>query len=371
MKRICVVTAARSEYSALKWIMHEISNSSLLEMQLVVTGGHLLESQGKTISEIIKDGFEPDRIIDCSLDNTSKAELAKYMGRLAERFAVVFDELKPDYLLVAGDRYELLPVCNSAFIMEIPIIHISGGDITKGAIDNNIRNAISMLATYHFPGTASSELNLRKMLGDEASVWCVGEPTLDAYNNEILLSRQELSEELHLDIKKKWVLFTYHAETKNNISEDIVTVKNCFNTLTKLDNIQVIATYSNADFGGDILNQEIEKQGELYPKIITVIPSLGHIRYLSMMKQVRLVIGNSSSGIIEAPFVKVPAVNIGGRQLGRHLCSNIIQCKKDKESITQSIKYALNIRFDIVDSLYWGDGNSAKKIVNILEKFVV
>lgn len=365
MRKVCVVTGARSEYGLLKWFMKEIEASNKFELQLIVTGGHLLKSQGHTIDHIIEDGFKVDKIVDCDLDTSSAGKIAESMGRMGEGFAKTFEELKPDYVVVLGDRYELLPICSSAFVMRIPIIHIGGGDVTTGAIDDGVRNAITMLAEYHFVGTQASGDNIVRMRNSDRKVWVVGETGLDAFACEELMIREELAKNLGLDLNKRWVLMTYHSETMESIDFNLSAVKNCIHALDEVDDLQVVASYSNADLGGTEINDYLETIAAEKKDKFIVIPSLGRKRYLSYMKQVDLVIGNSSSGILEAPAVGVPVVNIGNRQDGRHQCNNIIQCDTSFDAIFSAIKEALG-KNRIVDS-YWGDGKSSQRIVKIME----
>lgn len=370
MKKICFVTAARSEYGLLKWVMKEVDASTDFELQLVVTGGHLLKEQGHTVDRIIEDGFRIDMEVDSHLDFSSQEDIAASMGRMAEGMSHAFSYLHPDYLVVLGDRYELLPICNTAFVMNIPIIHISGGDVTEGAIDNGIRNAVTMLATYHFPGTIESADNIIRMRGSNTNVWSVGEPGLDAFNKELLMNRAEIAEALGLEIDKQWILMTYHAETQDSLTNDLETVASCCNALKSIPNSTVVMTYANADFGGDRINEYLEKVSHNNSLLFKCRPSLGSRLYLSLMKQVVLVIGNSSSGIVEAPTLKIPVVNIGNRQKGRHLCSNVIQSGKSYEEIINAIEIALNTVVDDSDVDYWGDGKTAERIVHQLRNVV-
>ena len=369
MKKVCFVTAARSEYGILKWLMRDVMQSSKFQFQLIVTGGHLLQEQGYTINQIIEDGFSIDEKIDCMLDTSTEATIAAAMGRMAEKFANVFQRLKPDMLVVLGDRYELLAICSTAFIMGIPIAHISGGDVTEGAIDDGVRNAVTMLATYHFPGTQDSANNIARMRNSDVNIWTVGEPGLDAFNRELLMDRTALAENLGLDMDKKWVLMTYHSETTKTLEYNLDAVEKSLSLLKDLDGYQIVATYSNADFGGRYINELLEKTSKEYQEQFKVIPSLGNLRYLSFMKQVEFVIGNSSSGIVEAPALSIPVVNIGDRQKGRYQCRNIIQCGTSKEDIECAIRKAIEMdRSQISDAGYWGDGNTAERIVRILEE---
>lgn len=370
MKKLCFVTSARSEYGLLKWLMKEVDKSESFHLQLIATGGHLLHEQGHTVDQIREDGFTIDSEVDVKLDYSTKEKIASSMGRMAEGMAHAFSILKPDYLVVLGDRYELLPICNTALVMGVPIVHISGGDVTEGALDNCIRNAITMIATYHFPGTEESAANIRRMRGNDENIWVVGEPGLDSFNREELHGRATLVEMLGLDDSKQWVLMTYHAETNNTLEANMKAVKNCCNALADTNGIQVVMTYANADYGGSQINEYLEKTAKDNPEKFKCIPSLGSSRYLSLMRQASLVIGNSSSGIVEAPSLRIPAVNIGDRQKGRHLCSNVIQTGTSYQDIIGAIKRALNNEVDTTDVDCWGDGNTSSKIIHVMEKFL-
>lgn len=367
MKKICFVTATRAEYGLLKWVMKEVEISKKFQLQLVVTGAHLLQEQGHTIDTIISDGFTINEVVDVNLDISSLESIADSMGRMAQMFSHTFSRLSPDYVVVLGDRYELLPIVNSAFVMCIPIIHISGGDVTEGAIDDGIRNAVTMLSEYHFPSTEDSAKNIVRMKGASEKVWVVGEPGLDSLFKESLMNRNELAVNLNLDTDKRWVLFTYHAETKENLDYNLNAVRNTLSLLLDFSDIQIVATYSNADYGGNHINDFLEMSANTNPKQIRVIPSLGNRRYLSLMKQVCFVVGNSSSGIVEAPTLGVAVVNIGNRQKGRYLCSNVIQTTTDKDSLKLAIEKAINNNSFLPD-FYWGDGHAAERIIGILEK---
>ena len=367
MKKICFVTAARSEYGLLKWLMHDINADPSFQLQLIVTGGHILKEQGHTIDAIIADGFNIDATVDANLDTSSTEKIASSMGRMAEKFAPVFSELQPDLLFVLGDRYELLPICNTAFVMRIPIAHLSGGDVTEGAIDDGVRNTVTMLADYHFPGPIDSAKNIERMRGNNKNIWPVGEPGLDAFNRIELMSRNQLADNLELDVNKKWCLMTYHSETRESLEYNLSAVKSCFDALTSNKDLQVVMTYANADFGGEKINEQLEEMAKKNPSQFKAVPSLGQLRYLSFMKQVALVIGNSSSGIVEAPSLGVPVVNIGERQKGRYQCKNILQCKNDSNTIEEAIKICFEKKVDNTDCNYWGDGHTSEKILKILK----
>lgn len=370
MVKICFVTAARSEYGLLKWIMQDVANMSNVQMQLIVTGAHLLKEQGYTVEQIVEDGFVIDRQIHIDMDLSSVKGIAKSMGIIGQKMVDALDELKPDFIVVLGDRYELLPICNAAFVMRIPIIHISGGDVTEGAIDDGVRNAITMLATYHFPSTIESMDNIVRMRNSKENVWAVGEPGLDAFNRMQLLSRQELASILDLDINKQWILFTYHAETTKDLEYNLATVQNCMQSIAKYKDMQVVCTYANADFGGKQINEYLEDVSKNNENIITV-PSLGQLKYLSLMKQVKFVMGNSSSGIVEAPFLSIPVINIGERQKGRYQCANVYQCGNTEQEMDYAINTVLNRTVDGEDLFFWGDGHTSERIISIIHKIIL
>lgn len=368
MNKICFVTSTRAEYGSLKWLMKKIELSEKFQLQLIVTGAHLMKEQGHTLDEILNDGFVVNKTIDAKIITTSKKSIAESMGRLSIGVANALEELKPDYIVLLGDRYELLAIGSTAFIMGIPIIHLCGGDVTEGAIDDGVRNAITMLSTYHFPSTEASKKNILRMTNNSKNIWAVGVPELDAVNNEKLMTRTELAENIGLDLNKKWGLLTYHAETKQNLYHNLETTKNLLHAIRELDGYQIVATYSNADYGGEEINKLLHEEEINYPYLIKVVPSLGHRRYLSFMKQVEFVIGNSSSGITEAPMLHIPSVNIGDRQKGRYQCSNVIQCGYEYFDIKDAVIKAIGLKSFSDDLGYWGDGHASDKIVNILSE---
>ena len=370
MKKLCFFTSARSEYGLIKWLMKDVISSSLFDLQLIVTGAHLLNEQGSTINSIHEDGFNIDAIIDIQLDTSSPSHIAGSMGRMAEQAANVLEQLAPDYVVVLGDRYELLPLCNTAYVMRIPIIHLSGGDITEGAIDNGIRNAVTMLADYHFPGTQEGASNIIRMRNSSEYVWNVGEPGLDSYYRETILSRKDISRLLNLKPDSKWILMTYHPETTRSLEYNLKAAENCCKALNKLPGFQTVITYANADFGGKQINDLVRSYSASSSGKIVVVPSLGNQKYHSLMKYVEFVIGNSSSGIIEAPMLKKHVINLGNRQKGRYLCSNITQCDTDINSIETAIDHVLNNDVDISDIDYWGDGHTSSRILEIISRIL-
>lgn len=366
--KVCIVTAARSEYGLLKWIIDGVHHDPELELQLVATGAHLSEEHGLTYQFIEEDGYPIAAKVDMQLSSDDKASIVRSMGKCSEGFADAFTQLNPDVVMVLGDRYELLPIVSAALVMGVPVAHLSGGDVTEGAIDNEVRNAVSMMSVIHFPGVESSADNLRRMLGDNAQIYTAGEPGLESFLRFELMSREELAENLHLDINKEWCLVTLHPETKLGLEENLNMVKNLFEVMRETEGVQFVISKANADFGGVQINsfwEEAVKQDENKYKLFT---SLGQCRYLSYMRQAAGVIGNSSSGIVEAPFLGIPVINIGDRQKGRHLCKNVIQTSSDLNSIKKAFIQML-AQPTIVDN-YYGDGHTSEYVVSVLKDWL-
>lgn len=368
MNKVCIVTAARSEYGVLRWVIDEVQNDKDLELQLVVTGAHLSVEQGLTYKFIEQDGYTIAEKVPILMPSDDNVSIAKTMGNCSISMADTLDRLKPDLVVVLGDRYELLPIVGTALVMRIPVAHISGGDVTEGAIDDEVRNAVSMMSTLHFPGVVDSAKNLHRMLGSEKNVFAVGEPGLDCFLRMDLWNKEKVANELSLDMHKKWCLVTLHPETKLSLNENIKMVQNLYDAMLKTQGIQFIITKANADAGGSAIN-------DFWTRVVSdnsnmqLFPSLGQIRYLSFMKYADMVVGNSSSGIIEAPFMGTPVVNIGNRQKGRHICNNVICCGNNVEEISQSLLKAQASK-RIVDT-YWGDGKSSKRIVSEIKKYLL
>lgn len=368
MKKICIITAARSEYGLLKWIIDRAYQDPELELQLVVTGAHLSEEHGFTYRFIEEDGYPITAKVDMQLSSDDKARIVHSMGKCSEGFSDVFTELQPDVVMVLGDRYELLPIVSAALVMGIPVAHLSGGDVTEGAIDNEVRNAISMMSAIHFPGVESSAEKLRRMLGKDAPIYTAGEPGLESFLRYDLMDRAEIAESLLLDVNKKWCLVTLHPETKLDLDANIEMVKNLFEVMSHTDDVQFVISKANADYGGKQINEfwdETVKQDESKNRLFT---SLGQRRYLSFMRQAAGVIGNSSSGIVEAPFLGIPVINIGDRQKGRYLCKNVIQCDRDKASIEDAFSKML-MQPKMVDT-YYGDGHTSAFVIEKLKAWL-
>lgn len=368
MKKVCIITASRSEYGLMRWIIDSVHLDKDLELQLVVTGAHLSNEQGFTYKFIEEDGYPIKEKVPMLLSCYDALGVAKSMGICAVSISDTFHRLNPDIIVVLGDRYELLPIVGTALVMHIPIAHIGGGDVTEGAIDDEIRNAITMMSTLHFPGVKDSAENIIRMRGTSESVFVVGEPGLDSFLHLDLWSREETAKHLNLDLRKKWCLVTLHPETKLSIEDNLSMANNLYKAMIQTEGIQFIITKANADVGGFQINNFWMEKAANHNNEIQLYSSLGQIRYLSFMKHADLILGNSSSGILEAPFMGTPVVNIGNRQFGRHICKNVLCCGNGFEEIQDAIKKSLNSN-RIVDT-YWGDGHTSERICNQIKKYI-
>lgn len=373
MKKVCIVTATRSEYGLLRWVINDIFQSEILELALVVTGGHLSKEQGYTIDYIKNDGYPITATFDINPHYNSRLDVSLSMALCQSEFSKILNNIKPDLLVVLGDRIELLPLCYSALLLEIPIAHIAGGDITEGAIDNKIRNAVSMIANYHFPGTYESGERIKRMLGSDYNIFVTGETNLDNFTHLERMSRKDIAESLGIDAEKEWVLCTYHPETTIPLEENIERV-NRLNELftTELSEKEIIITKANTDFGGVMINKLFENFSRKAANI-HVFSSLGQIRYISTLYEIKFMIGNSSSGIFESPFVKLPVINIGNRQLGRRYTKNILLSNGSTSSLKECVKKVLADKFkaslEDLENPY-GDGHASERIVSKIKEIL-
>ena len=367
-KKICIITAARSEYGLMRWIIDSVHKDPDLELQLVVTGAHLSPEQGLTYKFIEEDGYPIAEKVPMLLSCNDEAGIAKSMGVCSISMADAFNRLKPDIIIVLGDRYELLSIVGTALVMRIPVAHISGGDVTEGAIDDEVRNAVTMMATLHFPGVEASADNIKRMRGSDKNVFPVGEPGLDSFNRLQLWSKEETAAQLSLDMDQKWCLVTLHPETKLSTDENLTIARNLYEAMSRTTGIQFVITKANADIGGVHINNFWTEVVESNPGKMQLYSSLGQIRYLSFMKHADMVVGNSSSGIVEAPFMGTPVVDIGERQKGRNICKNVICCNRDTEAIYSAILKAQKAE-RIIDT-YWGDGYTSQRIVDKIKLYL-
>jgi len=369
-RKIVVVTGTRAEYGILKALLENIKNSSTFELKLIVTGMHLLKHYGLTVREIKKDGFKIDREVKMYAgEERELAHHGKALGEGIKNFSETFLEIKPDILVVFGDRLEPLAATLAAAILRIPIAHIHGGDKTdSGHIDESIRHSITRFAHIHFPPTRKCKERLIKMGEEPWRVYNVGALNLDSILNVQKIKKEDLFKKLDLDPNQKLILCLFNpvnleAEKMGRQMGEII------GALKELK-IQTVIIFPNNDAGSQDIIKEIEKSKNL--PFIRTFPSLPHSEYISLLKKTDVLIGNSSSGIIEAPSIKLPVVNIGSRNIGREHAENVIFVRADKNKIKEAIKRSLyDKKFrKIVQRCKgpYGDGRVSKRIIKILSK---
>ena len=355
-RKICVVTGTRAEYGLLSNLMKLIQTDEQFELQLLVTGMHLSPEFGLTYKQIEADGFQINEKVEMLLSADTSTAVVKSMGLATISFADALDRLKPDLLVILGDRFEMLAAAQSALIMQIPIAHIHGGECTFGAYDDAIRHSITKMSTWHFTSTEGHRNRVIQLGESPERVWNVGAIGIDHTLKLNLMDRSTIYKELEIQNDKPYFLITHHPETNG----DYKGVNSLLEALDSFkDKYNLIFTKSNADNGGREINERIQ-QYVAEQNDTKLFDSLGQIRYLSAVKEATLVIGNSSSGLIEVPYLQTPTINCGNRQKGRERPSSVIDCKIEVESIKNAIKYALNN--EIVYEKIFGDGHTAQRI---------
>jgi UDP-hydrolysing UDP-N-acetyl-D-glucosamine 2-epimerase len=367
-RKICVVTGTRAEYGLLRGLMRILRDDSEIELQTVVCASHLPFEFGSTYQEIEKDGFTIHAKVEMTLSSDSPAAISKSMGLGCIGFADAFDRLAPNLLVLLGDRYEALAAAQTAMAARIPIAHIHGGEATEGLIDEAIRHAVTKMSHLHF--TSAEQYRRRVIqLGEQPDrVFTVGAPGLDNIRETTLLDRKELEEAIGFKFAKTNVLVTFHPETLSELSSSLP-FGQLLAALDSMDNTGIVFTKANSDTDGRVINKMIDDFVAKDSNRSISVTSLGQLRYLSAMGIVDAVIGNSSSGIIEAPSMGVPTVNIGGRQAGRLRASSVIDCDETVEAISIAIEKALSPDFRNFASKIsnpYGDGKAAKRIADTI-----
>ncbi|MDD3137790.1 MAG: UDP-N-acetylglucosamine 2-epimerase [Lachnospiraceae bacterium] len=375
MKRICILTATRAEYGLLKNIILKLQKTDEFKVNVVATGMHLSSDFGLTYQEIEQDGIILDKKIDILMSSDSKSAISKTMGLALIQFANYFEESKPDILMVLGDRYETLAVCIAAMNQQIPIVHLYGGETTEGAVDEAIRHAITKLSYLHFTSTEEYRKRVIQLGEAPERVFCVGAMGIENIMSESLMSLKELEESIGFSLDNKYAVVTFHPVTleDGNEEEQINELFGAFDEILGQEEIfdSLIITKANADTGGRIINKLIDKYAEKHPKQIFSIESLGMRRYLSALKYCTMVIGNSSSGLVEAPSFGIPTINIGDRQKGRIKSDSVFDCHPQKNDIVKTIRYALSMEGQEIvrkSKNPYGDGITSDKIVDDLQK---
>lgn len=369
---VCVITGTRAEFGLLFPLIKKIESEKELNLQLVVTGSHLSSAFGNTIEEIEKTGIPIFAKIPVNLDGDTKADMAFATGKTMSSFADFFRSNKPDLLIVLGDRYEIFAASAAAALIGIPIAHIHGGETTEGAVDEFLRHSITKMSYLHF--TACEEYRKRVIqLGESPDrVFNVGALGVENVLGLPLMSRESLSENLNFDLSGDYAIVTLHSVTQENNTSGSQ-ISELIKAMDSFPKLKFIITKANADSGGRLINSIWETESKKHNNWI-LVASLGAKRYLTALKYSKMMIGNSSSGILEAPAMHVPTVNIGDRQKGRMMAKSVILCESDAESIINAINTALSKEFNSsIESieLPFGDGKTSERIVEIINEFFV
>lgn len=344
MKKVCIVTGSRAEYGLLHHVIEKVYHSDEMQLQLVVTGMHLSSEYGMTCREIEKDGYPIHYKLDMLLCSDTTAGITKSMGIELIGFADYFENNRPDILLILGDRYEILIAATAAMISRIPIAHICGGETTEGAIDEAIRHAITKMSHLHF--TATEEYRRRVIqLGEQPkNVYNVGALGVENIRSIKLMQKKDLEDELHFQFTDRTIMITYHPVTLECFTSQ-QQFQNILQVMDMHKDVSVIFTKANSDADGKIINRMIDAYVEKNKERCIAYTSLGRLRYLSALQFCTLILGNSSSGIVEVPSFGIPTVNIGDRQKGRICAKSVIHCGNNKEEIEKALQLAFSVEF--------------------------
>ena len=370
MKKICFFTGTRADYGLLYPLMKLIKEKNEYELQIIASGMHLSPEFGLTYKEIEKDGFKINEKIEILMSSDSDIGINKAIGLGLISFSEALKRLEPDILIILGDRFEALSIVISSYIMKIPIAHIHGGERTEGAIDEGIRHSITKMSYLHFTSTAEYRKRVVQLGENPERVFNVGAIGLDNIKNLELLTKKEIEKSFNFKFGDNSILFTYHPTTLNNdqLKQEIDEIFKALEELIKLG-YKIIITKSNADEGGRFINQFIDKFSVKQKDKVFVSTNLGTLKYLSIMRYVDFVLGNSSSGIVEAPSLNVRTINIGERQRCRVRGNSIIDVKPLKEEILRAVSIAQNMDRKKINNPY-DQGGAARQIYDVLKDYL-
>lgn len=346
MRKICVVTGSRAEYGLLSGLMHAIQNDAGLQLQVIATNMHLSPEFGLTYREIERDGFKIDKKVQMLLSSDTANATTKSVGLATIGFADAYEDLQPDLIVVLGDRFEILAAVTAALFFRIPVAHLHGGEITEGAYDDSIRHAITKMSHLHFTSTEAYRRRVIQLGEQSDRVFYVGAIGVENIKRIAPLSKTELETSIGFELGEKSLLVTYHPVTM----EDHTAAGQCRNLLNALDEFpeyRIIFTLPNSDTDGRIIIRQLNEYVRLHPERCMAIPSLGLQRYLSALRYVDAVIGNSSSGIIEVPSFGIPTLDIGDRQKGRIAADSVWHCGTGREDIKDGLRTILSKDFKL------------------------
>lgn len=370
-RRICIVTGTRAEFGLLRWLMEAINSHSELTLQVVATGMHLSAEFGDTYHEIEEAGFQIDAKVEMLLSSDTSSAVTKSMGLGVIGFADAYERLAPDVLVVLGDRFEIFAATSAAMIAGIPIAHLHGGETTEGAFDEAIRHSITKMSHLHFVATDDYRRRVIQLGEHPDRVFNVGGMGIDAIKRIKLLSRKELEDALDFNLGEKNLLVTFHPVTLEGAASSVVQIRELLSALSELKDTTLIFTMPNADTGGRELGALVHQFAEKHPSA-KVYTSLGQLRYFTCLAHVDGVVGNSSSGLAEAPSFKIGTINIGDRQKGRLKSQSVIDCEPSSESILAALKtlYSTDFQANLANAVNpYGNGGASDTIVKMLAEY--
>lgn len=369
-RKICVVTGTRAEYGLLYWLMKEIQADDALDLQIIATGMHLSPEFGLTYQTIEQDGFFIDEKVEMLLSSDTPVGITKSIGLGVIGFADALQRLQPDIMVLLGDRYEALAAAQAAMIARIPIAHIHGGEVTEGVVDEAIRHSITKMSQLHFTSAPKYRKRVIQLGEQPEHVYETGAPGIDNILRMRFMDQTELEHSIGFSLGDRFFLVTYHPVT---LGKDQVEkcMQELLAALDQFPDIKVLFTKANSDAGGRCINRMIDAYAAKNPKRVYSIVSLGQCRYLSAMKLCEAVIGNSSSGILEAPVLKKPTVNIGDRQKGRERFISVLDCQENVLDIAAAIQRAMSDEFKVYlgqMEIAHADGKIAVRMKEILKQ---
>ncbi len=370
-KTVCVITGTRAEYGLLYWILKGLHQSTDFNLKLVVTGMHLSPEFGLTYKEIEADGWNIDKKVELLLSSDTVIGTATSVGLGIIGFASVFEELKPEFILVLGDRFEIFAAASAAMFSRIPIVHLCGGETTEGVMDEAIRHSITKMAHIHFPSTEAYRKRIIQLGEHPDRVINVGAPGVENIHRTSLLDKEALEAQLSFSLDGfPNILVTFHPVTLES-DTSAKQFQDLLDALSELESAKIIFTKANADPYGRLINKMIDEYTAIHLNSIAVT-SMGRVRYLSALSIVDLVIGNSSSGLVEVPSFKIPTINIGDRQKGRIRSGTVIDCQPELSDIRKAISTALQPAFQETlktSTNPYDGGLVSEKVINKLGQF--
>ncbi|CZR10830.1 GDP/UDP-N,N'-diacetylbacillosamine 2-epimerase (hydrolysing) [Trichococcus flocculiformis] len=367
MKKICVITGTRAEYGLLMPLIRKIDEDPELELQLVATGMHLSPEFGMTVDLIERDGFSLTDKVEILLSSDTSIGISKSMGLAMISFSECFTRLQPDMIVVLGDRYEIFAAVSTAAVAKIPVAHLHGGETTEGAFDEAFRHSITKMSWLHFTSTETYRERVIQLGEDPERVFNVGAIGIENIKEMNLMTKEEIEKSIGIPIKKPFFLVTFHPVTLEN-QTSFIQFNSLLEALRDYPDGTIIFTKANSDTDGRIINKMIDEYVKNHPDHSLAFTSMGQLRYLSAMKIANAVIGNSSSGIIEAPSFGIPTVNIGDRQKGRIQASTVINSKTDTLAIKDAIAQALRQDSSLNPVNPYGNGEVSGKILAVIKK---